>query len=78
MRFSMFETIRKPAYAPPYSARTYAKLFLPRCAAAVVLAPMIYAQSDLGSITGFVKDPSGAIVAKAQVMVRNEGTANRE
>jgi len=33
-----------------------------------------FAQSDLGSISGFVKDPSGAVIPKAQVTVRNEST----
>src|SRR5437764_3669645 len=34
-----------------------------------------FAQSDLGSISGFVKDPSGAVIPKAQVTVKNEATA---
>ncbi|HXK02481.1 MAG TPA: carboxypeptidase regulatory-like domain-containing protein [Verrucomicrobiae bacterium] len=33
-----------------------------------------FAQSDYGSISGFVKDPSGAIVPKAKVSVKNEAT----
>ena len=35
---------------------------------------LAFAQSDLGSISGFVKDPSGAVVPKAQVTVKNEAT----
>jgi hypothetical protein len=31
-------------------------------------------QSDYGSIGGFVKDPSGAVVPKAKVLVKNEAT----
>jgi hypothetical protein len=33
---------------------------------------MLFAQSDLGTISGFVKDPSGAIVPSAKVTVRNQ------
>lgn len=33
-----------------------------------------FAQSDNGSISGFVKDPSGASIPKAKVTLRNEGT----
>src|SRR5438270_5103363 len=44
-------------------------------ALAVVLCLNIgFAQSDLGSISGFVKDPSGAVIPKAQVTVKNEAT----
>ncbi len=40
---------------------------------------LAFAQSDLGSISGFVKDPSGAVIPKAQVSVKNEasGTERR-
>ena len=33
-----------------------------------------YPQSDVGSISGFIRDKSGAIVPRATVTVRNEGT----
>jgi hypothetical protein len=32
------------------------------------------AQSDVGTITGFVKDPSGAVVPSAKVVIRSEAT----
>ncbi|HEY7351816.1 MAG TPA: carboxypeptidase regulatory-like domain-containing protein [Terriglobales bacterium] len=35
------------------------------------------AQSDLGTISGFVSDPSGAIVANANVVVRNQSGVER-
>ncbi|HTB11824.1 MAG TPA: carboxypeptidase regulatory-like domain-containing protein [Bryobacteraceae bacterium] len=34
----------------------------------------VFGQSDNGSIAGFAKDPSGAIVPKAKVTLRNEST----
>src|SRR5260370_24638415 len=34
----------------------------------------LIAQSDLGSINGFVKDPSGSTVPNATVTVKNEAT----
>jgi hypothetical protein len=36
------------------------------------------AQSDLGSISGYVKDPSGAVVPSAKVMVRNQTGIERQ
>src|SRR5690349_3149614 len=41
---------------------------------AVVACLALFAQSDLGSITGFVKDPTGATVPNATVIVKNEAT----
>jgi hypothetical protein len=43
-----------------------------------VLSAFAFAQSDLGSITGFVKDPSGATVPNAKIKVRNETGLERQ
>src|SRR5580658_7145336 len=39
---------------------------------------MLFGQSDNGSIVGFSKDPSGAIIPKAKVTMRNEATGVRQ
>ncbi len=45
------------------------------CIALVCLfAAAAFAQSDNGSITGFAKDPSGAVIPKAKVTLKNEAT----
>ncbi len=38
------------------------------------LSAVVQAQSDYGSIVGFVRDPSGAIVPNAKVTLKNEAT----
>src|SRR5918912_945530 len=38
----------------------------------VILTSVAFAQSDLGSISGFVKDPTGASIPNAKVTVRNQ------
>ena len=46
---------------------------------AILLAPRsLRAQSDLGKISGFVKDPSGATVPNAKVTVRNNTGVERQ
>ncbi|HKQ74431.1 MAG TPA: TonB-dependent receptor [Blastocatellia bacterium] len=40
----------------------------------LILATATFAQSDRGTITGAVKDPAGAVVARADVIVRNIAT----
>src|SRR5215475_5609704 len=40
----------------------------------LVLATAAFAQSDRGTITGAVKDPAGAVVARAEVIARNTAT----
>ena len=42
--------------------------------AAVVILTTAFGQSDLGSITGFVRDPSGAVIPNVKVSVKNEAT----
>ena len=56
-----------------------------RCLFTVVLlcvcllfSGVVFAQSDLGGISGFVKDPSGAIVPNAKVTVRNNSGIERK
>jgi len=44
-------------------------------AAPFLLSLAAFAQSDYGSISGFVKDPSGAVVPSAKVVVKNQATA---
>jgi hypothetical protein len=41
-------------------------------AAILLIAAAAFAQSDVGVITGFVRDPSGAVVPNAAIVVRNE------
>jgi hypothetical protein len=38
------------------------------------IATLLHAQTDNGSIVGYVKDPSGAFVPKAKVVLKNEAT----
>jgi hypothetical protein len=42
------------------------------------LAIPAYGQSDVGTIVGFVRDQSGAIVPGASVTIRNEGNATEQ
>ncbi len=43
-------------------------------AAVLLLVLPAFAQSDNSTISGIVKDPSGAAIANAKVVVKNEGT----
>src|ERR1700727_3034732 len=40
----------------------------------ILFSPTAIAQNDVGSIVGFVSDPSGALVSNAQVTVINQAT----
>ena len=46
---------------------------LPLLAALLLSGITLFAQSDLGSIQGFVKDPSGATVPGAKVTIHGTG-----
>src|SRR5262245_26132038 len=39
---------------------------------------IVFAQSDLGTISGYVKDPSGATVSGAKVTLRNQSGLERQ
>src|SRR6267378_4243072 len=39
---------------------------------------ILFAQSDLGRISGFIKDPSGATIANAKVTVQNKSGVERQ
>src|SRR5216684_8126914 len=48
------------------------------CLLIFMVSGLMFAQSDLGTISGFVKDPSGATVANAKVLVHNQTGIQRE
>ena len=50
------------------------KFFFGSCAAALCLPVLLHAQGPGASITGEVRDPSGAIIASAVITARNTGT----
>ncbi len=56
------------------ACRTVALVFFMSLASSGAL----FAQSDLGRISGFVKDPSGATVANAKVTVQNKTGVERQ
>jgi Carboxypeptidase regulatory-like domain len=45
------------------------------CALLVASASIGLAQSDLASVNGVVRDPSGAVIPDAKITLRNEATA---
>lgn len=44
----------------------------------LVASAILFAQSDLGRISGFVKDPSGAVVPNATITIRNKTGVERQ
>src|SRR2546429_8258292 len=55
----------------------FSKFVLVVCFALFVSQGLL-AQSDLGKISGFVKDPSGATIANAKVTIRNNTGVERQ
>src|SRR5438046_2247469 len=55
----------------------FSKFVLAVCFALLV-SPGLFAQSDLGKISGFVKDPSVATIANAKVTIRNNTGIERQ
>jgi predicted heme/steroid binding protein len=55
----------------------YRKAFL-LLALSLASSGMLFAQSDLGTISGFVKDPSGASVPSAKIKVQNKSGVERQ
>ena len=45
------------------------------CAALMTIQAPLQAQSDNGSISGFVRDPSGSVIPNADVTVKDEATS---
>src|SRR5690348_16691964 len=44
----------------------------------MLVAGGLFAQSDLGTITGYVKDPSGGTIAGAKVSIQNKSGVQRQ
>src|ERR1700687_230002 len=43
----------------------------------LIVSGALFAQSDLGTISGFVKDPSGGTIANAKITIRNNRGVER-
>src|SRR5579871_4970271 len=43
----------------------------------LLITLLAFAQTDIGSISGYVKDPSGGVIPKAKVTVKNEATGQQ-
>jgi hypothetical protein len=55
--------------------RVKAVLLLSAC---LLISGALFAQSDLGTISGFVKDPSGGTIAGAKVTIQNKSGVERQ
>jgi len=55
--------------------RVKAVLVLSAC---LLISGALFAQSDLGTISGFVKDPSGGTIAGAKVTIQNKSGVERQ
>src|SRR5215813_2962757 len=62
------------------SASIRRAVYLVSCVALVMFLslPLAFAQSDLGRISGFIKDPTGATVPNAKITVRNQSGIDRQ
>jgi hypothetical protein len=54
--------------------RSWGKALLSLFVLVVLTSSFVVAQSDTASISGFVRDPSGAVIPNATVVIRNEAT----
>lgn len=54
--------------------RSWGFRFLTLVSILLIISPFLAAQSDTASITGFVRDASGAVVPDANIVLRNEAT----
>ena len=53
---------------------SYSLTLLATCALLAASASISFAQSDLASVDGVVRDPSGAVIPDARIILRNEAT----
>src|SRR5215471_9297073 len=75
---SFSEKFYKPFMTRPARWALRPMLLTPLLLLLVVCAVDGFAQSDLGRISGFVKDPSGAMVPSAKVTVQNNSGVVRQ
>src|SRR5205085_9228345 len=55
--------------------RSCSLTLLATCALLAASAHISFGQSDLASVNGVVRDPSGAVIPEAKITLRNEATA---